>query len=472
MAARIAAFFSALSLVTAVAIPDSAATKIIHRDIVILGGGASGSHAALRLREDYNKTIIVVEKQSRIGGHVATFTDPETGNNYDYGVNSYTDYTGAREFVARLNIPVMTPARLSLTTTYADFTTGKLTNYSLPASADITAALRTYLELCETYEENILPSYAKFPNATEGIPEDLTMPFIDFVKKYDIEAAVPRIFQVTGLGMDDFAHQSTLYVMQTFGAPITRSFLGVVGSFVPASKRNQDIYDAIAELLGDDVMYSSTAMKTARSDNGVEVLVKSADNTRTLIRAKKLLISFEPTLHNMQGIDIDEEETSVFEKWNWSTVYAGIVSHPAIPKLFSYTNTAPSRWLSLPELPFVGRFDYLGDDNYRVLVGGDKNYNSCEAQKLVKRSLKQLAAAGTVPSLGNDTIQIKAWADHGAMQLHFERDDLKAGAITQLYTLQGRKSTYFTGGAWSAQFTTILWETNNQYVLPKLLAEF
>ncbi|GKT63107.1 amine oxidase [Colletotrichum tofieldiae] len=472
MAARIAAFFSALPLVAAVAISDSAAAKTIHKDVVILGGGASGSHAAVRLREDFNKTVIVVEKQNRIGGHVATFTDPETGNNYDYGVNSYTDYTGAREFVARLNVPVMTPARLPLTTAYADFTTGKRTNYSLPAAADTTAALRVYLELCEKYEENILPSYAKFPNVTEGIPEDLGMPFIDFVKKYGLEAAVPRIFQVTGLGLDDFAHQSTLYVMQTFGAPITRSFLGTVGSFVPASKRNQDIYDAIAELLGDDVLYSSTAIKTARSDDGVEVLVESADNTRVLIRAKKLLISFEPTLHNMNGIDIDDEETSVFGKWNWSTVYAGIVSHPSLPRLFSYTNTAPARWLSLPELPFVGRFDYLGDNNYRVLVSGDKNYNSREALKLVEKSLGQLAAAGTVPSLGNDTVQIKAWADHGAMQLYFERGDLKAGAITRLYALQGRRSTYFTGGAWSAQFTTILWETNNQYVLPKLLAEF
>ncbi|WQF82896.1 Putative FAD/NAD(P)-binding domain superfamily [Colletotrichum destructivum] len=471
MAARIAAFLGALPFVVSVVIPDSAATKIVHKDVVILGGGASGSHAAIRLREDYNKTIIVVEKQARIGGHVATFTDPETGNNYDYGVNSYTDYTGAREFVARLNVSVATPARLALTTTYADFKTGKPTNYSLPAAADTTAALRTYLALCERYEENLLPSYAKFPNVTEGIPKDLTLPFIDFVKKYAIEAAVPRIFQVTGLGMDDFARQSTLYVMQTFGAPITRSFLGIVGSFVPVSKRNSDIYDAIARRLGNDVMYSSTAIQTARSDNGVEVLVESADKSRTLIRAKKLLISFEPTLHNLNGIDIDEEETSVFEKWSWSTVYAGIVSHPSLPRLASYTNTAPSRWMSLPELPFVGRFDYLGDDNYRVLVSGDRNFNSREARKLVQESLKQLAAAGTVPGLGNGAVQIKAWADHGAMQLHFERKYLEAGAIAKLYALQGRRSTYFTGGAWSAQFTTILWETNNQYVLPKLLAD-
>lgn len=66
MAARMVSFLSALPLVAAVTIPDSAATKIIYKDVVILGGGASGSHAAVRLREDYNKTIIIVEKQNRI----------------------------------------------------------------------------------------------------------------------------------------------------------------------------------------------------------------------------------------------------------------------------------------------------------------------------------------------------------------------------------------------------------------------
>lgn len=358
-----------------------------------------------------------------------------------------------------------------MNTTYADFKTGLLTNYSPPAPNDTTAALRKYLELCEKYEDSIIPSYEAFPDATVGIPDDLTMKFIDFAKKYEIEAVVPRIFQVTGLGMRDLPDQSTLYIMQAFGAPITRSSLGIVGSFVPVSRRNQDFYDAIAELLGGDVLYSSTAVKTVRTDQGVEVLVESADNTRTLIRAKKLVISFEPTLDNLKGISIDEEETAVFSKWKWSTVYAGIVSHPSLPSSYSYTNTDPETWLSIPELPFVGRFDYLGGDNYRVLVTGNSELTNLEARELVESSLYKLAAAGTVPSLGYERLEFKAWADHGAMHLHVPAEEIEAGFVTDLYALQGRKSTFFTGGAWSAQFTTILWEFNDRFLLPKLLAE-
>ncbi len=40
--------------------------RILYKDVAILGGGASGSHAAVRLREDFNKSIIIVEKQDNL----------------------------------------------------------------------------------------------------------------------------------------------------------------------------------------------------------------------------------------------------------------------------------------------------------------------------------------------------------------------------------------------------------------------
>ena len=50
----------------AATIPESAADFIIKKDVVILGGGASGAHAAVRLREDYGKSVVIVEKQSNL----------------------------------------------------------------------------------------------------------------------------------------------------------------------------------------------------------------------------------------------------------------------------------------------------------------------------------------------------------------------------------------------------------------------
>lgn len=42
--------------------------EIIYRDVAIIGGGASGAYAAVRLRDDFNKSIALIEKQSILVG--------------------------------------------------------------------------------------------------------------------------------------------------------------------------------------------------------------------------------------------------------------------------------------------------------------------------------------------------------------------------------------------------------------------
>jgi heterodisulfide reductase subunit A-like polyferredoxin len=45
---------------------DVAPQDVIHKDVVIIGGGASGTYAAVRLREDFNKSIVVVEREDHL----------------------------------------------------------------------------------------------------------------------------------------------------------------------------------------------------------------------------------------------------------------------------------------------------------------------------------------------------------------------------------------------------------------------
>lgn len=40
--------------------------SVIFKDVAIIGGGASGAYAAVRLRDDYGKSIALVEKQDRL----------------------------------------------------------------------------------------------------------------------------------------------------------------------------------------------------------------------------------------------------------------------------------------------------------------------------------------------------------------------------------------------------------------------
>lgn len=40
--------------------------NIIARDVAIVGGGASGAYAAVRLREDFGQSVVVIEKAGRM----------------------------------------------------------------------------------------------------------------------------------------------------------------------------------------------------------------------------------------------------------------------------------------------------------------------------------------------------------------------------------------------------------------------
>src|SRR3712207_1158099 len=64
---------------------DPAGVGVIRRDVCVIGGGSAGTYAAVRLG-DLGRSVVVVEKQDRLGGHTETYHDPETGGTVDIGV--------------------------------------------------------------------------------------------------------------------------------------------------------------------------------------------------------------------------------------------------------------------------------------------------------------------------------------------------------------------------------------------------
>lgn len=45
---------------------DFAPADIIEREVAVIGGGAAGSHAAVRIREYYRKSVVVIEKEGNL----------------------------------------------------------------------------------------------------------------------------------------------------------------------------------------------------------------------------------------------------------------------------------------------------------------------------------------------------------------------------------------------------------------------
>jgi hypothetical protein len=401
----------------------------------------------------------------------------------DYGVDSFTDYKGSRAFFERFNVSLGPKAHMRLSNKYVDFTNGEVQpNFSVPASNVSKAAILKYLGIMEQYESITLPSYANFP-APGAIPDDLLMKFSDFVAKYNIQDAVNSIFEFTGCDLGDLANTVTLYVMQAYCAPVMRSLQGLADSYVPTSGRNQELYDKIATFLGDSVLYSSVVTQTVRNDTGVELHVRSEDGTVTQIHAKKLLVSFEPTPANTDSLSLDDTEASVFSAFRWSSIYTALFKHPSLPANSSFTNIPEAatqaakedNYFVLPNPAFIPAINYVGDGIFAAYVVGLENLGPDQAKGLIKDNINSFISANTIPTpqpTDQQEVEIVAFANHGAMHLRTSADALRAGHIQKLYALQGRHSTFWTGAAWSSQYTSVVWEYNNAYLLPKLMASF
>lgn len=194
----------------------------ITKDVVIIGGGASGTYAAVRLREDLGKSIVVIEPRPNLGGHTSTYLIPETNTTVDYGVQSYLPYGPASSFFARFNITteVFSPERL--TPLNVDVETGKtLLDYRAPSLDATNEAFSRWLTITQKYQQYLEPGYWNFPLPGD-IPDDFLIPFEQFAERERIEAAVPRIIAISGVGYGGVRNLLTLTVLQAFGASLTQ----------------------------------------------------------------------------------------------------------------------------------------------------------------------------------------------------------------------------------------------------------
>lgn len=218
------------------------------------------------------------------------------------------------------------------------------------------------------------------------------MIFGDFVEKYNFTDALPILFSTTGLGMGNILNKMTMPVMQAFGVQMARLITGTPTSFSPSLRRNQDLYDAIAEFLGDKVYYNTRVTRSIRSDDGVVVTVRNGlSGQETIVKAKKLLIAIEPVADKLAAFDLDEHEKEVFDKFHFAREYMGIVSSPLLPTNYSVTNIPYAAngngFKAYPDYNFTTSFECVDYDSdlFRVILIGDEQFGPGDAKRMVRR---------------------------------------------------------------------------------------
>ncbi|KAH8954829.1 hypothetical protein BDL97_08G102100 [Sphagnum fallax] len=434
-------------------------TDVITRDVCIVGGGSTGTYAAIRLL-DLGKSVVVVEHKDRMGGHTQTYTDPQSGRTVDFGVLEFHNLDIVKNYFKRFNIPVVS-ANFSNpgVTSYVDLRTGKEVAGYVPP--DPTEALVRYAAQLTKY-----PYLETGFNLTYPVPEDLLLPFGDFVTKYSLQGAAQLIFQYTQ-GIGDLLKHPTLYVFKAFGSDIIRDIFQI-GFLTTARHDNSELYEKATAELGQDVLLKSYIVAMDRDAAGAyaKVVVKTPDGLK-LIQAMKIILTIPPKLHNLIGWDLSSNESSLFAQFRNSAYYTSLVRHTGIPDNITVVNVGADTPYNLPVLPGAYSIDPTTVPGlHAVYFASDHPLPDAQVQAAIINSIARLGKAGTLPT----TIPYFAiFSSHAPYELTVPAKAIKNGFYKELYGLQGQRRTYYTGAAFHTHDSSLLWQFT-EMLLPLVVA--
>lgn len=422
-------------------------------DAVVIGGGASGTYGAIRLKQ-LGKSVIVVEKKGRLGGHTETYTDPVTGISADYGVTIFDKIPVAYNYFASLKIPVVNATLVAQTAINVDFSTGELIYASTP-NAETPAAFQRYAA-----------ELAKYPYLDQGyllpdpVPEDLLIPFREFITKYKLEDAASSISLVCQ-GVGDFLSQPTLYILKYFHMQVVIGFAN--GFLAVEDNNNSALYTAAENELGEDAWLSSTVswMRRDADKDVINIVVKTPDG-RKLITTKKVLFAIPPLLSNLRGVDLDRFEWSLFRQWKFAYYYTSLLANTGIPANTSVTNRGADLPYNLNTTPgpYIADPRLIPDTTTFYYDGGYELDDPEEVKQRIVEDILRLQNAG-IPATEPEFL---AFSDHTPFELTVSREAIAGGFYKRLYQLQGRRNTYWTGAAFHVHDSAMLWQFTEDIV--------
>lgn len=421
---------------------------VIRTDVCIIGGGSSGTYAAIRLT-DMGTDVVVVEKQDNLGGHTDTYIDEATGQPINVGVQLLLDRDLVHQYFDRLGVPLGKFAGGQAPTIFADFQAGNFFNFTPP----IPTAFAQYAQILQ---ENYAYLEAGFylPNP---VPEELLIPFGDFITNHGLESIMYYLHLYTQ-GWEIWK-QPTLYVIKLFGLSLVQS--SQQGLLVTPNL--QDLYDSAARVLGSKVLYNSHVVALQRSNDRVTVRVRTANGDK-LVFAKKLLMTAPPMLFNLRGWDLRGNETRLFNKFSANSYFDAVIKSDQVLSSTQYISLSPTNPFNLPSLPGMFTISPTGIDGLHTAYFATNGLSTIEdAKKEILSEIKHLELGGVISS---GVTEIEYINNHYPFYCQVSTSDIRNGFYAKLYALQGRYNTWWSGAAWMQHDSAMLWEFTE-----KLLAQ-
>ncbi|MCJ1238349.1 hypothetical protein MMC14_006338 [Varicellaria rhodocarpa] len=441
---------------------DFSPKNVIRRDVCIIGGGSTGTYSAVQL-SDMGKSVIIVEAVDRLGGHTETYTDPTTNTTIDIGVLEWHQLDIVKKYLARFNIPLTIASSSSpgVVNEYADFSTGKIVSGFTPPN--FTEALGEYVVQAAKYPDLGNGFYLPDP-----VPEDLLLPYGEFIKKYSLESFAYFHFNFAQ-GLGNLFNQLTLYVFKNFGLDVIRDLS--IGFLVTAQHDNSALYEAAqAELSSKDavLLQSRVIAMDRNTPSQAKVLVQTPSGPKLII-AQKIILTIPPKLNNLHGWDLSHQETELFSQFKNSGYWTGLLRNTGIPDNVSLTNTGANTQYNVLDLPGAYGFSPTSVPGLRTCFYGSdtSSLSDAQVQANIIAEVKRLHTAGTFTTPATEP-EFAIFSAHTPFELTVSAEAIRAGFYTKLYALQGQRNTFYTGAAFHTHDSSLLWQFT-QALLPSVV---
>jgi hypothetical protein len=427
------------------------------RDVCVIGGGSAGTYAAVQLKT-LGKSVVVFEKQGRLGGHAQTIVV----NNVpiDIGVQAFDgDNPLVAPYAAQLGVPLVpTSFTGGLPPANVDFRTGAAVTLPPLNPVAFGTAFGTYLQILQT-QFPYLDSGFNLPNP---VPPDLLLSFGDFATKYGLDPIVSTAFQF-GQGLGDFLNDAAIYVLKNFS--LTTAGAIATNAFVTVPTGTATLYDAAARFLGGDAIVNSLVVAAKRGPGGVEVFVETP-NGPVVVQAGKLVVAFPPTLLNLLPLIPDVREISLFDQFRANYYATSLVQVNGLPPFTGVNNVAANTRDNLPVLPGLYVLEPTGVEGYYSALYGSAFWLPDDVVKAdIVKSINRLSATFPGASFGSFT----TFSSHAPFEMMVSASDIAGGFYSRLNALQGHNSTYYTGAAFQTNDSSLIWRFTAE-LLPQLLA--
>jgi hypothetical protein len=454
---------------TAALVPDSAAAAagasparggegggVIRRDVCVIGGGATGTYAAVRLR-DLGHSVVVVERAGRLGGHTETYHDPVSGGTTDIGVLIYHDMPLVRDFFGRFGVPLARYTGQGGTTNqYVDFRTGRVVpGYTPPAPT----ALPAYLALLQRY-----PYLDEGFALPDPVPADLLLPFGEFAVRHGLESILQMVNSYAQ-GLGDILRIPALYVLKNVGLSVVNSVLA--GSLVITERHdNSELYEKATAHLGADVLLGARPTTVRRGRHGIQVRVSTPHGPR-VIHCRRLLVTAPPLLSSFDGFDLDSTERAVFGRFRHHHYWTAVARLSGMPAGVSLVNVGADTPYNLAPLPGWYGLTVTGvPDLWGVKYGSGEPVPDHAVRAAIVADIRRLRAAGSYPV---ELVGLEIFKAHRPFELVVSPGDIAGGFYRRLYELQGRNGTFYTGATLHTHDSSLLWRFTEE-LLPRITA--